>query len=76
MIKKFMLNKIILVKKTYFMCIQKAFQQYHVESNLKHFTEEYEKPSENLSNPCNTNVTQKGIKVIKNTLTSSQQFLS
>jgi len=59
-IKNFMLNKIILVKKTYFMCIQKALQQYHVESNLKHFTEEYEKSSENMSNTCNTNVTQKG----------------
>lgn len=60
MIKKFILNKMILVKKTYFMCIQKALQHYHVESNLKHFTEEYEKPSENMSNTCDTNVTQKG----------------
>ena len=39
------------------MCIQKALQHYHVDSNLKHFTEEYEKSSENMSNTCNTDVT-------------------
>ena len=62
-----MLNKIILVKKTYFMCIQKALQQYHVESNLKHFTQEYEKPSENMSTLVTQMLLKKALEeVIKN----------
>jgi hypothetical protein len=47
--------KIIIIKK-HILCFQKGLQHYHVESNLKHFTQE---KSENMSNTCNTNVTQK-----------------